>query len=100
MSEKTCLWRNLTSIALPDIYPDYLVIIRELLNYKLGTKAFELAADNLRNEALLKPIPDEKGVDWEDIDDLSKLKTFTIQSTMSFPSSWLCKLLSKNLPLV
>lgn len=57
-------------------YPDYFLHLWEQLSLKLRTKAFEQAADNIRNEALLKPVPDVSEVNWENIHDINKLRSF------------------------
>lgn len=57
-------------------YPDYLGILWGQLSPKLRTEGFEQAADSLRREALLKPVPDVSEVDWEELDNLDKLRAF------------------------
>jgi hypothetical protein len=57
-------------------YPNYFVKLWEQLSPSFRTKAFEQAADNLRREALLEPMPDVPGVDLEELDDLDKLRGF------------------------
>lgn len=57
-------------------YPDYFVKLWEQLSPNFRAKAFEQAADSLRREALLEPVPDVSGVDLEELDDLDKLRGF------------------------
>lgn len=57
-------------------YPDYFVNIWQQLSPSLCTEAFEKAADSLRSEALLKPVPEASKEDWEELDDLDRLRAF------------------------
>lgn len=57
-------------------YPDYLVSLWEQLSPTLNTRAFEQAADSLRREALLKPVPKMPKKDLENTDDVDKLRAF------------------------
>ncbi|HEV2150609.1 MAG TPA: halocarboxylic acid dehydrogenase DehI family protein [Longimicrobiaceae bacterium] len=56
--------------------PDYLVPAWEQLSPVLRTRAFERAADEIRAEALLEPVPDGSGVEWEDTGPLEKIRAF------------------------
>lgn len=56
--------------------PDYLVPAWEQLAPALRTRAFERAADELREEALLEPVPDSSGVNWEDTGPMEKIRAF------------------------
>lgn len=57
-------------------YPDYLVSLWEQLSPTLATEAFEEAADRMRREALLDPMPDLRKIDFENIESLDKLRAF------------------------
>lgn len=57
-------------------FPDYFVSLWEQLNPVLRTQDFEQTADNLRREALLQPVPDVSGVEWENLENLDKLRAF------------------------
>lgn len=57
-------------------YPDYLVSLWEQLSPTLHTRAFEQAADSLRSEALLKPVPEVPKKDLESTDNIDKLRAF------------------------
>jgi hypothetical protein len=46
-------------------YPDYLESAWGHLAPVLRTRAFETASDELRARALLEPVPDASGADWE-----------------------------------
>ena len=57
-------------------YPDYFENLWKQLSPKLRTETFEKAADSLRREALLKPVPDVSGLYLDKLDDLDKLRAF------------------------
>lgn len=56
--------------------PDYLVPAWEQLAPVLRTRAFERAADELRAAALLEPVPETGGVEWETTGPLEKIRAF------------------------
>jgi hypothetical protein len=56
--------------------PDYLVPAWKQLAPVLRTRAFEHAADELRAAALLEPVPDSSGVEWEETGPLEKVRAF------------------------
>lgn len=57
-------------------YPDYLERAWQRLRPVLRTQAFERAADRLRAEALLEPVPDTAGVRWEATGELDRIRAF------------------------
>jgi hypothetical protein len=56
--------------------PDYLVPAWEQLAPVLRTRGLERAADELRAEALLEPVPDSSGVEWDKAGPLQKIRAF------------------------
>ncbi len=57
-------------------YPEYLVPAWQGLAPALRTQAFERAADTLRSQALLEPLPDAAGVQWDDLGDMDRIRPF------------------------
>ena len=57
-------------------YPDYLEGAWQRLRPALGTRSFERAADRLRAEALLEPVPDASGVRWEETGEIDRIRAF------------------------
>lgn len=56
--------------------PDYLVPAWETLAPVLRTRGLERAADELRAEALLEPVPETAGVEWDTTGPLEKIRAF------------------------
>lgn len=57
-------------------YPDYLEQLWKHFSPSLRSNNFEQEADNLREKALLEPIPDVSDTNWEKLEDLEKLRAF------------------------
>ncbi len=57
-------------------YPDYLEQAWDQLRPALRTRTFERAADEIRAGALLEPVPDASGVQWERTGDLDRIRAF------------------------
>ena len=58
-------------------HPDYLRFAWGTIEPNLLTTRFERAADDLRARALLEPIPDPPGADWQALGDLGTIRNFT-----------------------
>lgn len=58
-------------------YPPYLVPAWKGFSPWLRTVAFEQAADELRSNSLLEPVPDFSSTDWVALGDLSRIRPFT-----------------------
>lgn len=58
-------------------YPDYFEAAWGHLAPVLRTRAFEQAADELRARALLEPVPDASGADWETLGDMDQIRPFS-----------------------
>ena len=57
-------------------YPDYLEQLWKHFSPSLRSNSFEQEADNLREKALLEPVPNSSNTDWEKLEDLEKLRAF------------------------
>lgn len=57
-------------------YPDYFEPAWERLGLVLRTRAFEQAADEVRAQALLEPIPETSEVEWESLGELNRIRAF------------------------
>lgn len=58
-------------------YPDYFESAWGHLAPVLRTRAFETASDELRARALLEPVPDASGADWETLGDMDRIRPFS-----------------------